>query len=85
MKELKKEKKGQKKEKKSNVGKPITEFQAETFKTNYGFPAKVSLNLFGARDAVVSRENRKSNPTVRVYGGDENFLDQNGYRSCLRP
>jgi putative ABC transport system permease protein len=76
---LKKEKKGQKKEKKSNVGKPITEFQAETFKSNYQFPAKVSLNLFGARDAVVSRENKKSNPTVRVYGGDENFLDQNGY------
>lgn len=77
--ELKKEKKGQKKEKKSNIGKPITEFQAETFKANYVFPAKVSLNLFGSRDAVVSMENKKSNPTVRVYGGDENFIDQNGY------
>jgi len=77
--ELKKEKKGQKKEKKSNIGKPITEFQAETFKASYGFPAKVSLNLFGSRDAVVSMENKKSNPTVRVYGGDENFIDQNGY------
>jgi putative ABC transport system permease protein len=77
--ELKKEKKGQKKEKKSNIGKPITEFQAETFKSNYVFPAKVSLNLFGSRDAVVSLENKKSNPTVRVYGGDENYIGQNGY------
>lgn len=77
--ELKKEKKGQKKEKKSNIGKPITEFQAETFKSTYVFPARVSLNLFGSRDAVVSRDNKKSNPTVRVYGGDENYIDQNGY------
>ena len=77
--ELKKEKKGQKKEKKSNIGKPITEFQAETFKSNYVFPARVSLNLFGSRDAVVSLGNKKSNPTVRINGGDENYVDQNGY------
>ena len=32
--DLKKEKKGQRKEKKSNIGKPITEFQAETFKAS---------------------------------------------------
>ncbi|MGZ5134079.1 MAG: ABC transporter permease [Flavitalea sp.] len=77
--ELKKEKKGQRKEKKSNSGKPITEAQAENFKLNYLFPAKVSLYLFGVRDAVVSMENKKSNPTVRVYGGDENYIEQNGY------
>ena len=77
--ELKKEKKGQKKEKKSNIGKPITEFQAETFKSSYVFPARVSLTLLGSRDAVVSLGNKKSNPTVRVSGGDENYIDQNGY------
>ena len=77
--ELKKEKKGEKKEKKSNIGKPITESQAEIFKANYKFPASVGLNLFGSRDAVVSRENKKSNPTVRIQGGDENYLNQNGY------
>ncbi len=77
--ELKKEKKGQRKEKKSNTGKPITELQAETFKSNYAFPAKVSLYLFGIRDAVVSLENKKSNPTVRVFGGDENYIEQNGF------
>ena len=77
--ELKKEKKGQRKEKKSNTGKPITQLQAETFKSNYIFPAKVSLNISGSRDAVVSLANKKSNPTVRVNGGDENFIEQNGY------
>lgn len=76
---VEKEKKGQKKEKKSNIGKPISVLQAEMFKNTYDFPAKVSINLFGSRDAVVSNDNKKSNPTVRIYGGDENFIDQNGY------
>src|SRR5688500_13299177 len=33
--DVKKESKGKKKEKKSNMGKPITKLQAETFKENY--------------------------------------------------
>ena len=77
---VKKETKGKKKEKKSNMGKPITRIQAEGFKQNYEFPAQVCLFMFGKRDAIVSRENKKSNPTVRVYGGDENYLDQNGFK-----
>jgi len=77
--EVKKEKKGQKKMKKSNMGKPITKFQAENFKEQYHYPAKVSMSIFGARDAVVSVGSKKTNPTVRTYGGDENFIDQNGY------
>jgi putative ABC transport system permease protein len=77
--DLQKEKKGQKREKKSNIGKPITKDQAEQFKSTFEFPAKVSLNLFGSRDAVVSMGSRKTNPTVRIYGGDENFVDQNGF------
>ncbi len=77
--DMKKEKKGARKEKKSNLGKPITKTQAEQFKQNYEFPAKVSLMLFGIRDGVVAVGNKKSNPTVRVFGGDENFVEQNGF------
>ena len=77
--ELKKEKKGEKKEKKSNIGKPITKLQAELFKENFKFPAQISLNLFGSQDAIVSAGGKKSNPNTRVYGGDENYLDQNGF------
>lgn len=77
--DVKKEKKGSRKEKKSNLGKPITKTQAELFKQNYEFPAKVSLQLFGVRDGVVAVGNKKSNPTVRVFGGDENFVEQNGF------
>src|SRR5688572_11775325 len=77
--ELKKEKKGAKKEKKSNIGKPITMQQAELFKQQFEFPAKVCLNIFGTRNAVVAVGSRKTNPTVRINGSDENFTDQNGY------
>lgn len=77
--DIKKEKKGQKKEKKSNMGKPITLIQAEKFKQNYDFPAHVCLNMFGVRDGIVSFESKRSNPTVRVIGSDENFVDQNGF------
>lgn len=77
--EMKKEQKGQRKERKSNTGKPITRQQAEEFKQRYDFPAKVCVNLFGSRDAVVSYGSKKTNPTIRVYGSDENFVDQNGF------
>lgn len=77
--EMKKEKKGQRRERKSNTGKPISRVQAEQLKRTYKFPASVCLNLFGSRDAVVSYGNKKGNPTTRVYGSDENFIDQNGY------
>jgi putative ABC transport system permease protein len=76
---IQKQKKGQKKERKSSIGKPITRFEAEKFREDFNFPAQICLNLFGARDAVVSYASKKTNPTVRVYGSDENFVDQNGF------
>jgi len=76
--QVKKEKKNARKQKKSNAAKPITRLQAEAFKESFHYPARVSLNLFGSRDAVVSFKSKKSNPTTRVFGGDENYLDQNG-------
>jgi putative ABC transport system permease protein len=77
--EVKKEKKGAKKEKKSNMGKVITEEQAESFKSTYQYPALVSANLMGARDAIVAYENQKTNPNVWVVGGDENYSNLNGF------
>ena len=77
--EVKKEKKGAKKEKKSNMGKPITENQAESFKTTYQYPAQVSTNLMGARDAIIAYNNQKTNPNVWVVGGDENYTSLNGF------
>src|SRR6187402_379055 len=52
--EVKKEKKGAKKEKKSNMGKPITVYQVEAFKAAYTFPAQVGANIVGNRNAIVA-------------------------------
>jgi len=76
---LEKENKGQRKVKKSNNGKPITRFQAEKFKENFHFPAKVCVNIFGTGNGVVSYQNKKTNPNVRIYGSDENYVEQNGF------
>jgi len=77
--DVKKEKKGEKKEKTSNMGKVITERQAEDFKQLYHFPSLVSMNLMGARDAIVSYESKKTNPNVWLVGGDENYVNLNGF------
>ena len=63
-----------KKIKKSNTGKPITFEQAKAFKERYSYPAKVSIGLGGVGDQTVFFENKKTNPNVRVSGGDENYF-----------
>ena len=76
----KKEKKGQKQQKQSNQNKPITKQQAEDFKQAYKFPSQVGLSVYGTGNATVNFENKKTNPTVRVSGGDDNYVDLNGYK-----
>lgn len=77
--ELKKEQKNGKKLKKSSTNKPITREQAETFKERYKYPAKVALSLGGGNNNTAAFANKKTNPTVWVNGGDENYLDMNGF------
>jgi putative ABC transport system permease protein len=77
--EVKKEKKGKKKQKISNIAKPITKVQAETFKKTFEYPATVGLYMFGARDAIASMQSKKTSPNVRIWGIDENYIDLNGY------
>lgn len=64
---------------KSNMGKIITYDEAKSFKDRYNFPARVSLALTGPRNIVVNTDRKKTNPDVRVLGGDENYLELNGY------
>jgi len=68
-----------KKAKKSNEGRIITYEQAREFKQRYNYPAPVSIGLNGPRNQTVFFENIKTNPTVTVNGGDENYLLLNGY------
>ncbi len=73
-----KNKKG-KKDKASNIGKIISYNQARMFKENYKFPSTVGLQINGPQSVIVKYENIESNPNMRMTGGDENFLNINGY------
>lgn len=77
--ELNVKRKSEKQEKKSNLNRPVTMEEAERFKALYRYPAQVSLMSFAGNNANVSTATRKTNPTVAVYGADENFLDLNGF------
>lgn len=77
--ELKKEKKGAKKEKNSSLGRVITFDEARNFKERFTFPASVSISKFASGNSTVLFEETKTNPNVRVMGGDENYLLNSGY------
>jgi putative ABC transport system permease protein len=68
-----------KKAKKSNQGTNITYEQARMFKQRFDYPAFVAIGLNGPRSQTVFYESKKTNPTVTVNGGDENYLLLNGY------
>lgn len=68
-----------KKEKQSNINKPITQEQAEIFKSRFQFPAQVGLFCPGPHNATIAFEGEKTNPNVWMSGGDENYPDLNGY------
>jgi putative ABC transport system permease protein len=68
-------------EKKSNDGIPISYDEAREFKERFDFPgAKVGVALRGANNIVVNNAKKKTNPDVNVLGGDENYLELNGYK-----
>ncbi len=68
------------KQKKSNLGKPIRKEEAEFFKTNFIFPgAQVSIYRRGPGGQELHYADKKTNPQITVWGGDENYLAVNGY------
>ena len=66
-------------DKTSNLSKPISYTQALLFKENYRFPAMVGVQLGGPNSIIAKYENIETNPNNRITGGDENFLNINGY------
>ena len=79
--DVKKSKRGQKKEKKSALGKPIRREEAELFKQAYYFPgAAVSMYQRGGGGWEVQFKDKKTNPNINVWGGDENYFQVNGYQ-----
>ncbi len=75
-----KSKSASQRQRKSTIGIPISYEEARTFKERYEFPgAVVSLALRGPSSVVVNNSRAKTNPDVMVLGGDENYLELNGY------
>ena len=77
--QVKVEKKGAKKEKKSNLDKRITDDEAVQFVRNYKFPATVGISILATRNGTVTFGAKKTNPNVTIFGADENYLTLNGF------
>jgi putative ABC transport system permease protein len=57
---------------------PITIQQANDFKSNFKFPATVSISYSANDIAIIKHESKKTNPNVRVFGVDEGYLKVSG-------
>ena len=77
--ELQVSKKNARKEKKSNLGKRITIDEAERFATQYDFPATTGISTTATRNAIASFASIKTSPNVFLFGGDEAYLELNGF------
>jgi putative ABC transport system permease protein len=72
------------KEKKSNLDKPIRIEEASYFKEHYGFNrAQVSVYRRAGGNSELHYKDKKTNPQVTIWGGDENYLAVNGYQLSL--
>src|ERR1044071_2434012 len=77
--EVKMEKKGKKKEKKSSEGRKITIDEAEMFKQLYNFPAIAGIAVTASRNSIVSFQGKKTSPNIGVFGGDDSYILLNGF------
>lgn len=82
--EVKKTTKNAQKVRQSNTGRLITYQEAVAFKKGFTFPATVSISLRGGFNETVqyvtNQKAFKTNPNVSFQGGDENYLELNGYK-----
>jgi len=77
--ETKKVKRNSLRSRSSNEGRMITYDEARAFKERYHFPALVGVGINGPGGIIANNESKKTNPDVRLVGGDENYLMLNGY------
>ncbi len=69
-----------KKEKKSNLGKPIRKEDAEYFKAGFAYPGSITtIYRRGPSSQEIHYQEKKTNPQITLWGGDENYLQVNGY------
>jgi putative ABC transport system permease protein len=77
--EAKKVKRNSLRSRSSNEGRLITYDEARAFKERYHFPALVGVGINGPGGVIANNETKKTNPDIRLAGGDENYLTLNGY------
>jgi putative ABC transport system permease protein len=58
---------------------PISFHEAMSFEEQYNFDAKVSVSSVAAGMATVKYRGEKTNPNIRVIGGDKEYLSLSGY------
>jgi len=57
----------------------ITYDEAVRFSKEYNFPAFPSVSTMASGAATIKFESKKSNPNIRVFGGDVNYMATSGY------
>jgi putative ABC transport system permease protein len=77
--DVKLSKKGARKQKQSSLNKLITEEEAESFIAHYKFPSVAGISSFASRNAIISYQSLKTSPNVFMFGGDEHYLELNGF------
>lgn len=57
---------------------PITVQQSTEFKGKYKFPSTISVSNVADDNAIVKYESKKTNPNVKVFGVDDDYLKVSG-------
>jgi putative ABC transport system permease protein len=58
---------------------PVSYQQAQEFKERFGNKAIVSISYGAVGNGIIKYQNKKTNPTVRIRGIDENYFKVMGY------
>ncbi len=53
--------------------------QALDFKERYTYPSKITISNIASRSASLKYKSEKTNPTIRLIGGDESYVGVTGY------
>ena len=60
---------------------PVIDYrQAQKFKDDFGSGTVVSVSTRSSFNSTVKFKDKKTNPNVSVFGGDENYLSTSGYK-----
>ncbi len=65
--------------KKPRKFKNITYDDAISFTKDYFFPAKPSVSTMASRAGTIKYASKKTNPNIRLFGTDENYISISGY------